>query len=113
LLHGVEVQTETLATALFKGIDFKGDFLKQQLTRQLFPKEQYLPSAVIDRGSIRTWQTSGSLDTFARAKKRTAELLAAYRRPAMPEEQEQALKKMVVQLGKEAGMDEMPLSESG
>jgi trimethylamine--corrinoid protein Co-methyltransferase len=113
LLQGVEVQTETLATALFKGIDFKGDFLKQQLTRKLFPKEQYLPSAVIDRGSIRTWQQSGSPDTFARAKKRTVELLAAYRRPVMPEEQEQALKKMITQLGKEAGMDEMPLSESG
>jgi trimethylamine--corrinoid protein Co-methyltransferase len=113
LLQGVEVHTETLATALFKEIDFKGDFLKQQLTRQLFPKEQYLPSLVIDRGSIRTWQQSGSPDTFARAKKRTADLLTAYRRPAMPEEQEQALKKMVIQLGKEAGMDEMPLSESG
>jgi trimethylamine--corrinoid protein Co-methyltransferase len=56
LLDGMQVRTETLATALFEGINFKGDFLKQKVTRELFPKEQYLPSAVIDRDSIRGWQ---------------------------------------------------------
>ncbi len=49
LRTGIELQTETLATALFEGINFKGDFLKQKVTRELFSKEQYLPSAVIDR----------------------------------------------------------------
>ncbi len=49
LLVGMEVRTETLATALFEGINFKGDFLKQKITRELFPREQNLPSAVIDR----------------------------------------------------------------
>ena len=64
LLDGVQVHTETLATAMFAGINFKGDFLKQKITRQLFRKEQHLPSAVIDRGSIRTWQAAGSNDTL-------------------------------------------------
>jgi hypothetical protein len=41
---------------LFAGINFKADFLKQKATRQLFPKEQHLPSPVIDRGSLRSWQ---------------------------------------------------------
>ncbi len=76
LLAGIEVRTETLATALFEGINFKGDFLKQKVTRELFSKEQYLPSAVIDRESNRGWQAAGSLDTFARAKIRVAELIA-------------------------------------
>ncbi|MGZ6347772.1 MAG: trimethylamine methyltransferase family protein, partial [Anaerolineales bacterium] len=75
LLAGIEVRTETLATAMFEGINFKGDFLKQKITRDLFSKEQNLPSAVIDRESNRGWQASGSLDTFARAKIRTRELL--------------------------------------
>src|SRR5271157_2749446 len=62
LLEGVQVRTETLATGLFEGINFKGDFLKQKITRDLFSQEQYLPSAVIDRESIRAWQANGSLD---------------------------------------------------
>jgi trimethylamine--corrinoid protein Co-methyltransferase len=113
LLKGIEVQTDTLATAMFEGINFKGDFLKQRITRQLFPKEQYLPSAVIDRGSIRAWEASGRMDTLARASKRMEELLAAYQRPAIPEAQEKALQGMVAHLAKEAGMDEMPLVENG
>jgi len=113
LLKGIEVHTETLATAMFEGINFKGDFLKQRITRQLFSKEQYLPSAVIDRGSVRAWEESGRLDTLARAKQRMTELLADYQRPTMPEDQERTLNNMVLHLAKEAGMDEMPLIENG
>lgn len=108
LLVGMEVRTETLATALFEGINFKGDFLKQKITRELFPREQNLPSAVIDRDSIRGWQSSGSLDTFDRAKVRTRELLAAYKRPELDPLQESELRKMVTGLAQKAGMEALP-----
>ncbi|MCL4298351.1 MAG: trimethylamine methyltransferase family protein [Anaerolineae bacterium] len=108
LLDGVQVRTETLATTMFAGLDFKADFLKQKITRQLFAKEQYLPSGVIDRGSIRAWQAGGSLDTFARAKARVAELLAAYQRPPLPAEAERELGDMVTRLAREAGMEHLP-----
>jgi len=108
LLAGIEVRTETLATALFEGINFKGDFLKQKVTRELFSKEQNLPSAVIDRESHRGWQAAGSLDTFARAKKRTRELLAAYEKPNYPPEQMRELRMMVESLAHNAGMDNLP-----
>lgn len=108
LLDGMQVRTETLATALFEGINFKGDFLKQKVTRELFPKEQYLPSAVIDRDSIRGWQAAGSLDTFARAKVRTAQLVSEYRRPHRAIEQERELRAMVESLARQAGMARLP-----
>jgi len=108
LLAGIEVRTETLATALFEGINFKSDFLKQKVTRELFSKEQYLPSAVIDRESHRGWQAAGSLDTFARAKIRTRELLSAYKRPSYAPEQERELRTMVENLARTAGMDHLP-----
>jgi trimethylamine--corrinoid protein Co-methyltransferase len=108
LLAGIEVRTDTLATALFEGINFKGDFLKQKITRELFSKEQNLPSAVIDRESNRGWQAAGSMDTFARARIRTRELLDAYRRPVYTPEQEQKMRTMVEDLANKAGMEALP-----
>ncbi len=111
MLAGIELRTETLATGLFEGINFKGDFLKQKATRELFSKEQHIPSSVIDRDSIRGWQASGGFDTFARAKARTRELLAAYERPKYTPGQERELRTMVENLARKAGMDALPQLE--
>jgi trimethylamine--corrinoid protein Co-methyltransferase len=108
LLAGLEVRTETLATAFFEGINFKGDFLKQRITRDLFSKEQHLPSAIIDRDSMRGWQHDGSLDTFARAKIRTAQLVAEYRRPQIALDAEEELNSIVQSLAADAGMQKLP-----
>lgn len=108
LVEGIRVHTDTLALEMFESIGFRGDFLKQKITRQLFPKEQYLPSAVLDRGSIRAWEEGGHLDTFARAKTRVRELLAAYRRPPMDPDSERELRDMVARLARRAGMDPLP-----
>jgi trimethylamine--corrinoid protein Co-methyltransferase len=111
MLEGITVRTETLATAMFEGINFKGDFLKQRITRELFSQEQYLPSDVIDRDSIRGWQQAGRLDTFARAKVRTQQLLDGYQRPQMDADKEKELVGMVASLAKNAGMDTLPALE--
>jgi trimethylamine--corrinoid protein Co-methyltransferase len=108
LLEGMHVHTETLATELFEGINFKADFLKQKATRKLFAKEQFLPSAVIDRGSIRAWEQAGKLDAFSRARARVADLLEAYRRPASSPELEGELHELVARLGRQAGMERLP-----
>jgi len=108
LLEGMKVHTETLATAMFEGINFKGEFLKQKITRQLFSKEQYIPSMVLDRGSIRGWQEEGRLDTFSRAKLRVQALLQEYQLPNVPPEQTAELQKMVEHLAQSAGMDRLP-----
>jgi trimethylamine--corrinoid protein Co-methyltransferase len=112
LLDGIQIQTETLATAMFEGINFKADFLKQKITRQLFTKEQYLPSTVIDRGSIRAWQETGGLDTFARAKARVTELIVTYQRPVISSEQEHDLRQMVERVARDAGMTTLPALEN-
>jgi trimethylamine---corrinoid protein Co-methyltransferase len=111
LLGGMKVQTETLATAMFEGINFKGDFLKQKITRELFAKEQYLPSAVIDRGSVRAWQAEGSTDAFTRAKARTKQLLTEYKRPEMEPGKEKALNSLVQKMARAAGMEKLPVLE--
>ena len=108
LLAGVQVHTDPLAMAMFAGINFRGEFLKQKTTRQLFAKEQVLPSMVIERGSIRSWQEKGSRDAFARAKIRVEELLAAYQRPAIDPTMESELRAFVASLARGAGMEEIP-----
>jgi trimethylamine--corrinoid protein Co-methyltransferase len=108
LAEGIKLHTETLATAMFEGINFKGDFLKQRTTRQLVTKEQYMPSAVIDRGSIRAWKQSGELDAVARAKERVNELLAGYQPPEVDPGQAQELKSMVQKLAADAGLAQLP-----
>ena len=108
LLDGIQVHTETLATALFEGINFKADFLKQKVTRELFAKEQYLPSSIIDRDSIRGWQESGSLDIFARAIIRTNDLVEKYQRPEASLVHEKELNEMISSLASSVGMDKLP-----
>jgi trimethylamine--corrinoid protein Co-methyltransferase len=108
MLNGITVRTETLATAMFEGINFKADFLKQKITRELFSKEQYLPSSIIDRDSMRGWMESGSLDAFARAKIRVNELVAKYQRPDVALEHEKELVNFITSLARSAGMDTLP-----
>jgi trimethylamine--corrinoid protein Co-methyltransferase len=108
MLEGMKIHTGTLALELFEGINFKGDFLRQRATRQLFAQEQYLPSEVIDRGSIRIWQQGGGLDAFARARARVNEMLAAYRCPDHSGEQIHELQQLVEKMAAQAGMDRLP-----
>jgi trimethylamine--corrinoid protein Co-methyltransferase len=108
LVEGVIVHTDPFATAFYDNINFKADFLKQRLTRDLFPKEQYLPSNIIDRDSMRGWQNNGSLDTFQRAKARANDLVSKYQRPDVALEHEQELVNFVTALAREAGMDKLP-----
>ncbi len=112
MLKGMLVQSETLATEFFEGVNFKGgDFLKQKVTMKLFPKEQHMPTKIIDRDSIRGWKESGSLDTFDRARVHVKELLASYSRPELNPHHEAELHAFVLNLAKQAGMDELPRLE--
>ena len=112
MLQGMKIQTETLATQFYEGVNFKGgDFLKQRVTMQLFQKEQHMPSKVIDRDSMRGWRESGSMDTFTRAKIRVDEILASYRRPELDPAKEAELHAFVLNLAKKAGVEHLPILE--
>jgi trimethylamine:corrinoid methyltransferase-like protein len=112
LAAGIEARTATLAIEMFAGIDFKPDFLKQKLTRQLFAREQLLPSVVIDRGTARAWLEAGRPDTMVRARARTQEILRGYERPRGSIEQETELRELVARLARAAGMDALPELEA-
>lgn len=108
LLAGIEARTPTLATEMFAALGHSGDFLKLKETRQLFRREQYLPSAVIDREPLRAWQDAGSPDAFDRARARVNEVVAAYRRPEMPASRERELRAFMEAEARRAGMKHLP-----
>ncbi|MEP7134439.1 MAG: trimethylamine methyltransferase family protein [Chloroflexota bacterium] len=112
MIDGMKVQTETLATGFYEGVNFKGgDFLKQRITMQLFQKEQHMPGKVIDRDSMRGWKASGSMDTFTRARQRVTEILASYKRPELDPAKEAELHAYVLNLAKQAGLEHLPMIE--
>jgi trimethylamine--corrinoid protein Co-methyltransferase len=79
---------------------------------KLLREEQYLPSKVIDRDSMRGWKQSGSMDTFTRARIRVQEILASYEQPELDPAKVEALHAYVFDLAKKAGMDSLPAHES-
>jgi trimethylamine--corrinoid protein Co-methyltransferase len=112
MVAGMKIQTETLATGFYEGVNFKGgDFLKQRITMELFQKEQHMPGKVIDRDSMRGWKESGSMDTFTRARNRVQEILASYKRPELDPAKEAELRAYVLNLAKQAGMESLPMIE--
>jgi trimethylamine--corrinoid protein Co-methyltransferase len=109
MLDGMKIHTETLATGFYEGVNFKGgDFLKQKITLKLFQKEQHMPSAIIDRDSVRGWKESGGLDAFGRAKIRVEQLIASYTKPELDPAKVAELYAFVADLAKKAGMDSLP-----
>jgi len=108
LLDGITARTESLAVAMFEKTGASGEFLKLPETRRLFRLEQHLPSAVIDRGSLRAWEEAGSRDAFSRARARVEELLAAYRRPRLAPDVERALHAVVEPLAARTGLEGLP-----
>jgi trimethylamine:corrinoid methyltransferase-like protein len=108
LLDGVSARTDSLAVAMFAKTGLSGEFLKLPETRRLFRQEQHLPSAVIDRGSLRAWEDSGARDAAARARARVRDLLASYRAPEADPERELARLAVVRPLAERAGLDRLP-----
>jgi trimethylamine---corrinoid protein Co-methyltransferase len=108
LLAGIQARTPTLATDMFATLSHSGDFLKLKETRQLFRSEQYLPSSVIDRDSLRGWQEAGSPSAFDRARARVNELVRAYRRPEIPSDLERELHAFMEAEARREGMAQLP-----
>ncbi len=109
LLAGIQARGETLATGLFAELGLSGEFLGARHTRQWFKAEQHLPSAVIDRASVRAWAEAGKPDTMARSRARAAELLAQYQPRPLAPEVEKELRGLVERAARKAGMSELPV----
>jgi trimethylamine--corrinoid protein Co-methyltransferase len=108
LIAGVEAREEPIALTLMRRLGHRADYLAQTHTLKWFAKETYIPSAVIDRGSLDGWRRKGSKTTWERANDRVNELLAHYKRSPIPEELRTELRDIATAAARTFGMDELP-----
>jgi trimethylamine--corrinoid protein Co-methyltransferase len=107
LITGLEVRTETLATATFAHVGIGGDFLSLKETRLLFRSEQHFPSDVIDRSSGDDAERIPT-DTFSRARQRVAELVRSYSPPTIALELRTALLAIATREAQRVGLETLP-----
>jgi trimethylamine---corrinoid protein Co-methyltransferase len=105
LAAGIELRTDTLATAMFAQAGLKGDFLSLKDTRALFRGEQHFPSPVIDRNSSEEGEPT---DIFCRARRRVRELLESYSAIVFTPECKNALLAIASREAKRIGLERLP-----
>ncbi len=114
LIAGVEARDDPLALGLMRQLRHRAEYLGQLHTARWFSKEQYIPSSVIDRGSLDAWKKKGSKTAWERAQDRVQELLATYESPSVPEDLRGELRAITLRAAQAFGMDELPpLPEGG
>ena len=75
LANGLEPRDQPLALNIIRKQGHRADYLANPHTLKWFNKEFYIPSEVVDRGSLDTWQRKGSKTTTQRASDRVSQLL--------------------------------------
>jgi len=108
LIAGVEVRDEPIALELMREMGHRGDYLGQRHTLEWFSREQHLPSAVIDRGSLDAWKKQGSPTAWERAQDRVISLLDAYELPTMSDDLRGELRAITLSAAQTFGLDELP-----
>jgi len=108
LIAGIEARDEPIALTLVRKLGHRADYLAQTHTLKWFKKEQYIPSAVIDRSSLDGWKRKGARTTLERAADRVNQLLATYEPSPISDKLRAELRHIATKAAQKFGMDELP-----
>jgi len=108
LILGIEAREDPIALTLMRKLGHRADYLAETHTLKWFSKELYLPSAVIDRGSLDAWQKKGSKSAFERARDRARQLIASYKAVGVPADVRRELRSIATAAARKFGMNELP-----
>ncbi len=108
LIQGIEVRDDPIALTLIRSLGHRADYLATAHTVEWFQREFYIPSNVIDRGSLDGWEKAGSPTALDRARSRVTELLASYERPPISDELASELRKITKKAANQLGLVELP-----
>jgi trimethylamine--corrinoid protein Co-methyltransferase len=108
LVAGVEQRDDPIALTLMRQRGHRADYLAQPHTLKWFAKEQYIPSEVIDRGSLDGWKRKGANTAFERAKDRVNKPLTTYQPSPISDALRAELRQIATGAANKFGMDELP-----
>ena len=108
LIAGIDGRQTPIALELMQELGHKGNFLAHPHTKKWFREELYIPSAVIDRDTLETWENKGAKSTWDRAKERVDSLLAQYQPSPVSDEVRKELRVITTTAANKAGMVELP-----
>ncbi len=108
LLAGIEAREETLALSVMRELGHRADYLTHPQTLRWFKEEFYIPSQVVDRGSLDAWERSGKRSAAQRAAARVEQLLKDYKPLALTDEMRAELRQITAKAAQSFGMTELP-----
>lgn len=107
-IGGVSVREQPVALDIMRQMGHHADYLAHPHTRKWFRKELYIPSEVIDRGSLDAWEMKGSKSTVERAHERVESLLLKYPTSPLSSNLRDELRQIATRAARQFGMEELP-----
>jgi trimethylamine---corrinoid protein Co-methyltransferase len=108
LLRGLEIPEGFSSVELMRSAAHKANFLSSPHTARSFSKELYLPSDIVDRGSLEAWKQKGQKTTQQRAAERAEKILKSPAPPVLSDVQRQELRQITAREALRLGMDNLP-----
>lgn len=111
LVAGIQAREEPIALDLMRELGHRADYLAQPHTLRWFRQELYIPSEVIDRGSLEAWKRRGAKTAFERARDRVRQLLATYQPSPLPSALRRELREITAAAARRFGLETLPSLE--
>ncbi len=111
LLSGIEARDEPIALTLMRKLGHRADYLSEEHTLKWFGKELYLPSTIIDRGSLDAWKRKGAKSAVQRASERVGDLLKRYQPAPGALAARAELRSVVMHAARSFGIETLPPME--
>jgi trimethylamine---corrinoid protein Co-methyltransferase len=105
---GVAVREEPIALDIMRQMGHRADYLAHPHTRKWYRQELYIPSAVIDRGSLDAWEIKGSKSTVQRAQDRVEALLPTCPPSPLSDQVRSELRQIATRAASRFGMEQLP-----
>jgi trimethylamine--corrinoid protein Co-methyltransferase len=107
-IAGVDGRQTPIALDVIQGLGHKASYLSHPHTLKWYREELYIPSNVIDRGSLEAWEKKGAKSTWDRAQDRVDALLRAYQPAPISDEVKQELREITTAAARKFGMSALP-----
>jgi trimethylamine---corrinoid protein Co-methyltransferase len=105
---GIEKRDEPIALDLMRSHGHQAEFLSLPHTHEWFRKELYIPTEVVDRGSLVAWEISENKSMHDRSADRVDKLLATYQPTKLSQAMKFELRKIATLAARKNGMQELP-----